>query len=144
MENRVERAVELFKSGYNCAQAVFAAYADFYGIDRDLALKISSSFGMGIGGMHEICGAVCGMTMIIGLEIGVTVAKDSNKRKANYTMVQKLADDFCRENGNIKCKLLLGKDEEVVPGKRRKPCIEYVRYCAELIEKNIINRAQGE
>ena len=39
MGNRVEKAVELFKSGYNCAQSVFTAYADFYGIDKDLALN---------------------------------------------------------------------------------------------------------
>ena len=94
--------------------------------------------------MHEICGAVCGMSMIIGLEIGVTLAKDSNKKKANYAMVQKLADDFREENGAIVCKLLLATEQEVVPGKKRKPCVEYVRYCAELIEKNIINKTQDE
>ena len=33
-ENRVEKAVRLFQEeGHNCAQSVFAAYADKYGID---------------------------------------------------------------------------------------------------------------
>ena len=140
MENRVEKAVELFKSGYNCAQSVFTAYADFYGIDKDLALKLSSSFGGGLGGTHrEMCGAVCGMSMLVGLELGVIVAKDSDKRKANYETVQKLTNKFREENGSITCKLSLKQDLEIAPGKKRKPCVEYVRYCAELIEKTILN-----
>ena len=142
MGNRVEKAVELFKSGYNCAQSVFTAYADFYGIDKELALKLSSSFGRGIGGMHEICGAVCGMSMLVGLELGTTVAKDLDKRKVNYEAVQKLANDFREEHGSIVCKLSLEHDQEVAPGKKRKPCVEYVRYCAELIEKTILNNNQ--
>ncbi len=139
MGNRVEKAVELFKSGYNCAQSVFTAYADFYGIDKDLALKLSSSFGRGIGGMYEVCGAVCGMSMLIGLELGVTVAKDLDKRKANYEAVQRMADDFRKEHGSIACKLSFGSEQEIAPGIKRKPCVEYVRYCVELIEKNIFN-----
>ena len=144
MENRVEKAVELFKSGYNCAQAVFTAYADFYGIDKDLALKLSSSFGLGMGGMYEVCGTICGMTMIVGLEIGVTIANDSNKREVNYKMVQKLVDDFRKKNGSIACKQLIVPEQEIVPGKKKKPCVEYVRYCAELIEKNIVNRGDQD
>ena len=143
MENRVEKAVELFKSGYNCAQSVFTAYADFYGIDKDLALKISSSFGAGLGGMQsELCGAVCGMSMLIGLELGATIAKDSDRRKANYKAIQKLTDDFRKEHGSIVCKLSLEHGQEIAPGKKKKPCVEYVRYCAELIEKTIFNNNQ--
>jgi C_GCAxxG_C_C family probable redox protein len=144
MKNRVEDAVELFKSGYNCAQAVFAAYADFYGVERELALKLSSSFGQGVGGMYEMCGSVCGMSMIVGLEIGITLAKDSDRRKENYRMVQKLADDFREETGSIVCKLTLKPDQEVAPGKKKKPCVEYVRYCAELIERNLIKTDSQE
>ena len=140
MENRIEKAVKLFESGYNCSQSVFTAYADFYGIDKELALKLSSSFGKGIGEMHEVCGAVCAMSMIVGLEIGITIAKDSEKRKANYKMVQKLADDFRKENGSIVCRQLMRPEQEIPSGKKKKPCIEYVRYCAELIEKNIISQ----
>jgi len=138
MGNRVEKAVELFKSGYNCAQSVFTAYADFYGIDKELALKLSSSFGGGIGGMHTMCGALCGLTMIVGLEIGLTVAEDSAKKKQNYQMVQKLADDFRKDTGSMLCKLALKPDDDVAPGIKRKPCVEYVRYCAELIDRNLI------
>ena len=139
MESRIEKAVELFKSGYNCAQAVFVTYADLYNIDRETALKLSSSFGGGIGGMREICGSVCGMCMIAGLETGMTIAKDIKQKQENYAMVQKLTEEFRKENGSIICKQLLGLEPGIDPEKKKKPCAEYVRYCAVLIENNLLN-----
>ncbi|MEG1546251.1 MAG: C-GCAxxG-C-C family protein, partial [Bacteroides sp.] len=68
MEERIQRAVELFKSGYNCSQSVVAAFADLYGYTEEQALKMSASFGGGIGRMRETCGAACGMFMLAGLE----------------------------------------------------------------------------
>ena len=133
MEERVEKAIELFKSGYNCAQAVFAAFADQYGIDKETALKLSSSFGGGVGGMREVCGAVCGMSMVAGLKTGMTVAKDLEQKKTNYNLVQKLANKFKEENGSIVCKQLLGLEPGIDSEKKKKPCVEYVRKCAELL-----------
>lgn len=108
METRKERAARLFKEGYNCSQAVFAAYADKYGIDEETALKLSASFGGGMGRMREVCGAVSGMFMIAGLETGATEGKDVEGKKANYDMVQKMAEVYRKENGSIICKELLG------------------------------------
>ena len=61
MEDRVQKAVELFKSGYNCSQSVVAAFADMYGFTQEQALRMGASFGGGIGRMRETCGAACGM-----------------------------------------------------------------------------------
>ena len=61
MQKRIERAVELFKNGYNCSQSVVAAFADMYGFTEEQALRMSASFGGGIGRMRETCGAACGM-----------------------------------------------------------------------------------
>ena len=77
MKTRVEIALELFNEGYNCAQAVFAAFADKYGIDKDTAMKLSSSFGGGMGRMREVCGAVSGMFMVAGLETGAVDGADT-------------------------------------------------------------------
>ena len=57
MEERIDRAVELFKSGYNCSQSVVTAFADLYDLTEEQALRISACFGAGIGGMRETCGA---------------------------------------------------------------------------------------
>lgn len=60
-EERIQKAVALFKEGYNCSQSVVGAYADMYGFTFEQALHMAASFGGGIGRMREICGAACGM-----------------------------------------------------------------------------------
>ena len=76
MKDRVEKAVELFKSGYNCSQSVVAAFADMYGFTQEQALRMSASFGGGIGRMRQTCGAACGMFLLAGLEKGAVDGKD--------------------------------------------------------------------
>ncbi|MBQ5888054.1 MAG: C_GCAxxG_C_C family protein, partial [Bacteroidaceae bacterium] len=70
MEERIEKAVALFKEGYNCSQSVVAAFADMYGFTQEQALKMAASFGGGIGRMRQTCGAACGLFLVAGLETG--------------------------------------------------------------------------
>ena len=133
---RVERAKELFKQGFNCSQAVFAACADLYGIDDEaLALRLSASFGGGIGRMRQTCGAACGMFMLAGLENGSAIPGDAEGKKNNYALVQDLAAKFKDENGSLICSELLGiapKPQEPTPEARteayyrKRPCVEMV------------------
>ena len=60
-------ASELFKCGYNCAQAVFAAHADKLGVDTPTALKLSAPLGAGVGRMREVCGAFSACAMLMGM-----------------------------------------------------------------------------
>jgi C_GCAxxG_C_C family probable redox protein len=138
MESRVNQAIESFKNGYNCAQAVFATYSDLFGLDKELALKIASSFGGGIGGMREVCGTVSGMAMVAGLFNGTFQPNDKEGKKMNYHTVQLLSDEFKNENGSIICKQLLGLEPGLPEGKEKKPCAEYVRMCSMLIEKHLL------
>ena len=108
MEDRVQLAVSLFKEGYNCSQAVVAAFADLYGIERDMALRISASFGGGIGRMRMTCGAACGLFQLIGLETGAVDGADREGKSANYESVQQVARLFAQENGSLTCSELLG------------------------------------
>ena len=73
-EDRVAKAIALFKEGYNCSQSVVAAFADEYGFTREQALRMAASFGGGIGRMRETCGAACGMFLLAGLETGLRKA----------------------------------------------------------------------
>ena len=75
-EDRVAKAIALFKEGYNCSQSVVAAFADEYGFTREQALRMAASFGGGIGRMRETCGAACGMFLLAGLETGATEGSD--------------------------------------------------------------------
>ncbi|WP_165021047.1 C-GCAxxG-C-C family protein [Dysgonomonas sp. ZJ279] len=136
MENRIDKALELFDNGYNCAQSVFVAYADLFDIERNTALKLSTSFGGGMGGMRNVCGAVSGMFMVAGLKTGTSIPRDREGKKRNYDTVQLLADKFTQENGSIICSQLLGLEACPTPLKK-KPCREYIRFCAELLETNL-------
>jgi len=109
IEARAQRAVELFKQGFNCSQAVFASCADLYGItDEQLALRLSASFGGGIGRMRLVCGAASGMFMLAGLEKGSSTPHDNEGKMANYAFVQSLAGQFKDQYGSLICGELLG------------------------------------
>ena len=83
MEDRIQKAVELFKQGYNCSQSICAAFADMYGYTEEQALRMSASFGGGIGRMRMTCGAACGMFILAGLETGCTDGKDKEIGRAH-------------------------------------------------------------
>lgn len=80
-EERIEKAVSLFKEGYNCSQSVVAAYADLYGFTREQALRMAASFGGGIGRMRETCGAACGMFLLAGLERSAVEGQTGKERQ---------------------------------------------------------------
>ena len=136
IEARAQRAVELFKQGYNCSQSVFAACADLYGVtDESLALRLSASFGGGIGRMRMVCGAASGMFLLAGLHNGSATPHDNDGKMANYAFVQNLAGQFKDKYGSLICAELLGlapKPEEPRPAERtpqyyeKRPCAEMV------------------
>ena len=134
-EERTERAQQLFGEGYNCAQSVVAAWADVYGVPEDVALRISSSFGGGIGRMRLTCGAASGLFMLAGLETGSTIASDRQAKAYNYQVVQQLAAEFKAQMGSITCGELLGltkpegsavPDERTSEYYRKRPCKDIV------------------
>ena len=141
-EERIEKAVELFKEGFNCSQSVVAAFADEYGFTREQALRMSASFGGGIGRMRETCGAACGLFLLAGLETAAVVGADREGKARNYAVVQELAEEFKRRNGALRCADLLGlsKKEPVVstPEARtdqyyaKRPCVKMVEEAARI------------
>lgn len=150
MEERIQRAIELFKSGYNCSQSVVAAFADMYGFTEEQALHMSASFGGGIGRMRETCGAACGMFLLAGLEKCAVVGADREGKAANYALVQELAAEFKKRNGSLNCSELLGLRKKTpvssVPEERtsqyyaKRPCTKMVeeaaRIWAEYLQKS--------
>lgn len=140
------KAGEYFKQGYNCSQSVVLAFAELCGMDTTMALKISSSFGGGMGRLREVCGAVSGMFMVAGLLYGYDDAKDQMGKKEHYTRIQELAKAYEAENGSIVCRELLGlsqKKDEPTPSLRtaeyykKRPCEELVRIAAGIMEQYI-------
>lgn len=147
-ENSVygKKAMALFEQGYNCSQAVFLAFKDKYDIDESTALKLSSSFGGGMGRLREVCGAVSGMFMVAGVLYGYDKAKDVENKSKHYARIQELAGEFEEINSSIICRELLGlnvKKEAPIPEERTKeyyrkrPCVQLVGIAAALMEKYI-------
>ena len=143
---RTERAIALFLEGANCAQAVFAAFADLIGMDERTALRLSSSFGGGVGRQREVCGAVSGMCMVLGALYGYDDLRDQALKAAHYARVQALCNDFKARYGSIVCRELLGaKRADDAPNPtprdaefyRTRPCARFVGAAAELVEQYV-------
>ncbi|MDE5759362.1 C-GCAxxG-C-C family protein [Bacteroides sp.] len=141
LEDRVEKAVALFKSGYNCSQSVVGAFADMYGFTEEQAFRISASFGGGIGRMRQTCGAACGMFLLAGLEKCAVEGSDRAGKAANYALVQELAAEFEKRNGSMVCAELLGlkkAEGSSVPEARteqyyaKRPCVRMVEEAARI------------
>jgi C_GCAxxG_C_C family probable redox protein len=147
IEERAQRAVALFKQGYNCSQAVFASCADLYGIsDESLALRLSASFGGGMGRMRMVCGAASGMFMLAGLHNGSATPHDNEGKMANYAFVQQLAGEFKATYGSLICAELLGlapKPEDPKPAERtqqyyeKRPCVEMVAEAVRIVLRTL-------
>lgn len=144
MQSHGEKAKSLFLEGYNCTQAVVGAFCEEMGLDKELALRIASPFGGGMGRLREVCGTVSGMFIVLGYLYGYDDPKDYERKKELYARVQELAGTFKEENGSIICRELLGlkgKDTSPVPEKRtedyykKRPCPGLAAYAANLLEE---------
>lgn len=136
MSKRMEKARDLFLEGYNCSQSIAAAYADAFGMDTETMLRVSASFGAGIGRMRKTCGAVCGMFIIAGLKTGATVGSDQAGKQHNYEVVRAMADAFRERNKSITCMTLLGlrKAEKTAAPSERTPDYYKTRPCLRMVE----------
>ena len=139
-------AEQNFCNGYNCAQSVLLAFYDMTGLDDATAAMLASSFGGGLGRMREVCGAVSGAAMVLGLVKGYSDPDDRDAKMAHYARVQEFAERFKERNGSIICRELLsgvptveGKEPEkrTEAYYKKRPCAELCRSAAEILEKMI-------
>ena len=138
-DDRVQRAVELFMEGYGCCQSVFCAFADLYGLDGEMALRLSAGFGGGVGRMRMMCGTCSALVMLAGLERGQTRGEDREGKAACYQLTRELLEAFRQQNGSIICAELLqmnGVKAETDTSKPAERNAEYyrVRPCARKVE----------
>ena len=139
LESRIQRAVELFMQGYGCCQSVLCAFADRYGLDEEMALRISAGFGGGVGRMRMMCGTCSALVILAGLEKGQTRGEDREGKAACYQLVRQLLETFRQRNGSIICAELLqmnGVKAETNTSQPDERNAEYyrVRPCARKVE----------
>jgi len=146
IEQKKENAVKFFESGYNCAQSVLLAYAEYFGIDQLTSIKIASSFGGGMGRMREVCGAVSGMLMVLGLEYPYTDTTDKESKNRNYKVVQDCVNEFKSNLGSFICADLLQLKREAQHPESSKrdlkfyktrPCVGCVALAAGIVGRKI-------
>lgn len=140
--DRVQRAVSLFKNGFNCSQAILAAWSEKYGLSEQTALKMAGGLGGGIGRTGVVCGALTGAILVLGLHFGTADAKNKNTKYNLYRKTQDLMEQFKAHTGSVYCRDLLGFDMSTPQGQAAslKPgafeeCPQFVQVAAELVEK---------
>ncbi len=143
MNDRAGDAVKAFEEGFVCSQAVLSAYCDALGLEKDAAMKIANGFGGGIARKQEICGAVAGAVMAIGLKFGRTRADDTAAHENTYKAVHAFCDAFEKKNGSLICRELLGcgMKEARENGLFDTNCKRYVRDAAQILDGIL---AQGD
>ena len=108
MPSKVENAVDTFQSGYNCAQSVLFAFRDEVGLEEDMALKMACGLGAGMGRKQEVCGAVTGGILVLGLRHGRGSRDDRSAAELTYEKTRDLMDRFEQRRGSCLCRELLG------------------------------------
>ncbi|MBR2875656.1 MAG: C_GCAxxG_C_C family protein [Clostridia bacterium] len=142
-----EKAAQFFSEGYNCSQSVVLAYCDELKLDKELALRLSSSFGGGMGRLREVCGAVSGMFMVAGILHGYSEPTDKAAKDNHYKLIQELATEFKNKHSSYICKELLrvsGKESHISSPRtaeyyKTRPCVKFVITACEILDKHFFN-----
>ena len=116
MELKQEKALNNFKSGFNCAQSVLTAFSEELKFDNSLALNISAGFGSGMGRLQETCGAVTGAFMAIGIYNSKNFTDTKTGKEKTIAMVQDFDRKFKSIYKTTNCMALLGCDLKTEDG----------------------------
>lgn len=154
MSRQGDAAYTYFMKGYNCSQSVVAALAPDLGLSEELALRLASGFGAGIGRMREVCGAFCGVVAVIGLVY--SDPSDPQDKSRIYALVQQAAQMYRERNGggSIVCRELLARagvqsaggsaaEARTAEYYRKRPCPQLCRLCAELCVEFVAAHPEG-
>ena len=140
--DRMEKAVDYYMHNFNCSQAVFTTYATEAGREEELALKLATNFGGGAR-KGELCGAVAGALMVLGLKHGHCDANDLEAKAQAYATAEAYMNRFIDRNGSVVCRELLGYDltdpaeRKIIQDKNlfKTKCPEMVRNAVQILEE---------
>jgi len=141
MKSKVNEVVEFFRNGkgFNCAQSVFSIYCEDFGLDKETALKLSCALGGGMGRLGQVCGAVSGACLVIGLKHGKFLPDDKESKEKTYALVHELGKRFAERNQTVNCHELLQVDllhgdKQIIKERVREVCPRVVKDAAEILE----------
>ena len=138
--NKVNEVIERFEQGFNCSQAIVAAYCEELGLDKNIGIKLACPFGAGMGRLGETCGAVSGAYILIGLKYS-TYTADKTARNKTYEIVREFTRRFEERNKTVVCRKPTGVDfmsrdnnKAKVMEIRNTVCAKALRDTVEIIE----------
>lgn len=135
-----ELAKQNFLAGYNCSQSVLLAFESVTGLDAERAARLAAPFGGGMGRMREVCGAVSGALMVLGLVLGYSDPKDTEGKSRHYALVREFAARFKAGSVTVKPSAAPLQAGESIP-----PAPEGSIICRELLATaSVPNGAGGE
>jgi len=137
-ERAAEIALDRFGSGYNCAESTLIGVVEALGIESECVPRVATPFGGGMGRYGEVCGAITGALVAMGLKIGRTGDDDTAARDRVYPRVVRLMRAFEIEYGSVECRALTGCDMLTPEGRERfqaenihaNICAKSVAFCA--------------
>lgn len=118
-ENRAQEALSLMQEYGSCCSGVLAAFAPELGMEKDLAGRIGRGMAGGIGGLGNVCGAVSGAVMAIGLK---TTSVDNARDMKAMETAREFTDRFEEQHSSIICRELIGYD--ISTGEKSKVAME--------------------
>ena len=130
MKTRIEETLERHAKGYNCAQAVACTYCDLVGVSEDEMFRMTEGYGLGMGCMEGICGAVSGAVALAGMKNSLGCENPTSKR-STYQLSGAILKNFEEKNGSVICRELKGVDS----GKPLRSCDGCIQDAAELAEQ---------
>lgn len=138
-----EQALAHFKQGCSCSQAIVMSYGPELGLSEEIGIRVAAAFGGGIARRGEICGAVSGSLMILGLKLDKNV---ENPKETLYAEVHDFISCFQERNGTVVCRELLGVDMGSQEGREElkqrnliaSRCSKFVGDAAEILDEFII------
>ena len=114
------------------------AFRDESAMDEDTALKVACGLGAGMGRKQEVCGAVTGGILVLGLRHGRGSRDERPATEATYAKTRELMERFADRHGSCICRVLLnGCDPSTEEGKKQfkekdllnvvcRPCVQTV------------------
>lgn len=106
----VNKAKAFAEEGFLCSESVLLALSKALNVESEIIPRIATGFGAGIGRHGEICGALSGAIMGLGIKFGRDHPSDTPEGEPVYAYSQTMVNLFIARFGHIRCKDLLGLD----------------------------------
>ena len=130
MSDRIKTADELHRKGYSCSQSVAVACADLVDVPKEILFKATEGFGLGMGTMDGVCGALTGGLLIAGLKNSTGNLNMPKSKGATMKISKAMMNNFREKCGAIICRELKGVDT----GKMICSCPDCIKHGVEVVE----------